>query len=403
MGPDEEVERDDKAPNTDTSDRGSDTARDDKPVSVRDSLRTAIREVESEDTDTDKDEKEIATKPAKEKKPKQAKVEDDNDEPDAGDDDTNLKEVKEPKKEVTAEVKAEPSKEKAPASVPKEVTDNWDKIPSSVQAYISKSVKDLTDTKSALGRREAQYRDMDTVLAQYEPSIRQLGVTPAQTVDRLFQWMNALAGPQKNMAIRQLANDFGISLEQSDQNTDTQQVNSQLPPELEQNIHALTNKVSFLEQQQEENRKKIAANTVNGWAGIQADGTFKNKPHFLKVRQAMYSLMASGAVPLIKDENGEDRLDLDGAYEAACYSNAEVRALLEQEKTAELKAKQEKDLEVKKQKDAEKIAAARKASGSIRPGAPARTVSGVPIKTNSKGQPTSVRDSIRAALRESAN
>jgi hypothetical protein len=385
------------------------------PPSVRESIQAAIKTT-SEDDDVS-GEREPPQQTKKEKSPKkEAKKDDvssdtkddtvdekeikasdiklasdDNDEEDAGDDDTNLETDDE------KEVKAQAPKEKAPASLPKEVTANWDKLPSDVRAYIAKSHKELTDTKSAFGRREAQYREMDTVLAQYKPSIDQLGVTPAQTVDRLFQWMNALAGPRKKEALRQLANDFGIQLDTPQQSQEIvddnqqQQTQYQRDPELDQTLQVVVNKLNGLEQQQIQVREQNAKNAVDTWAGLQPDGSYKNKPHLPLVRQVMHGLIASGSVPLI-----DGRIDLDGAYEAACYAHPEVRASLEQEK---LEARKAKLLE-KKKADEAAAAAAKKKNISIRPGAPARASSETTQKLNG---PISVRDSIKNAIRDAAN
>lgn len=392
------------------TDRGSETAENDKPQSVRDSIRSALKEHAEDDAD----DKEIKNVPEK-KKPVKASEKDDNDEEDAGDDDTSTEKdkkepvVKEPK-DTTEKVETVEKKEKtpAPASLPKEVTADWDKLPSSAQTYLTRVQKDLTDTKSMLGRIQAQSRDMDQVIAQYKPSIDQLGVTPAQTVDRLFQWMNGLSGPHKVSVARQLLQNFGIDLNQQQQqdtqdNQQQQQQQAYIPPEVSENLSALTNEVTALKQQQQQQRERAAAETVNSWAGLQPDGTYKNKPHYEKVRQSMFSLMASGAVPMIKDGYGNDRLDLDGAYEAACYANAEVRASLEQEKQEQLKEQQKKDAEAKKQREKEKVEAAKKASGSIKPGAPANTPNSNPAPRKNANGTVSVRDSIKHAFREVAN
>jgi hypothetical protein len=381
------------------------------PPSVRDSIHSAIKETEVEDNN-EPGKREPLQQTKKEKEPKKEakkvdvssdteddtekdikasdiKLASDNDEEDAGDDDTNLE------TEIEKEVKAETPKEKAPASLPKEVTANWDKLPSNVRTYITKSHKELTDAKSAFGRREAQYREMDTVLAQYEPSIRQLGVTPAQTVDRLFQWMNALVGPRKKEALRQLANDFGIQLDNPQQQQEIddnqqQQPQYQRDPEVDQVLNTVLTEVQSLKQQQVLVREQNAKNAVDTWAGLQPDGSYKNKPHLPLVRQVMHGLVASGSVPLV-----DGRIDLDGAYEAACYAHPEVRALLEQEKAEARKAKV---LEKKKAEEAAAVAAKKKAI-SIRPGAPAKPSDNLAKKSNG---PISVRDSIRSAIQEAA-
>lgn len=400
MGPDEEVERDDKV-TTQTDDRGPESVRDNKPVSVRDSLREAIRENDDDDASDIKDDKKITAKSEKKKPVKLATEIDDNDEEDAGDDDTSK-----PQKEkvVKEEIKTEPvvaeeKKTPAPANLPKEVTENWDKLPSNVQTYLTKQQKELTDAKSNMGRMQAHTRDLDAVLTQYEPAIRQLGVTPAQTVDRLFQWMNALAGPHKNVAIRQLAESFGISLEQSDQTQDNSQQQQQQVVS-DPRIDALIASQQKQEQQLQQQRERSAASTVNNWAGLQSDGTYKNKPHYGKVRNLMANLLAGGTIPMLVDPiSGEEKLDLDAAYDAAVYANTETRALLEQEKQEEAK----KEAEAKKQQNVQKLKAAKNAGSSIKPGAPAGNPNANPLPKKGQNGTVSVRDSIRHAIRENVN
>lgn len=286
-----------------------------------------------------------------------------------------------------------PVKEKAPSGLAKEVTDNWDKLPSEIRQYITRTQKEYSDTKAALGRREAQSRDMDTVLQTYEPAIRQLGVTPAQTVDRLFQWMNALAGPHKVQAAQQLLKDFGISLNQQADNFDpnfdpTKQtvVTDPKVAQLESTVQNLIAHQTEQQKRQEAEKAQAALETVNTWAGLQGDGTYKSKPHFESVRGLMFNLIQTGVVPLL---NG--RLDLDGAYEQACYAHPQIRAELEKEK-AVAKAKEAAS------RSAKEVEKAKKAGISLKGVSPSVVSDNKqPRKANGS---VSVRDSIVSAVQE---
>lgn len=391
-----------------------------EPESVRDSIRAAIEE-HQDDSSENRTEKETKV----EKETQENKQDTKSDESTVSDDKRQSKQsgdsssrLPDDTGEISKEVEAKPDKEaKAPSILPKEIQDNWNNIPEPARAHFTKVQKELADTKADLGRRTAHYKDLDEAIAPYADSIKQMGVTPAQTISRLFQWMNELSGPNKLDVIHQLARNFGMDLEgfyadvysqggqqqqQLQQTQQTQQGQQQqdqqyyTDPRLAEAVYGLNEELNQLKRNQDVQRQNSAAATVNTWAGLQADGSYSKKPHFAQVRQLMFSLLSSGAVPLV---NGN--LDLDAAYEQACYSHPEIRQELlaqqEQEKQASLKAAAEK----KAAEDRAKVAKANSLNASLRPSSPPNGVIGNNASKVNKGN--SVRDSIINAMREVNN
>ena len=388
-----------------------------KPLSVRDSIKAAWLEQEEKEEEEveEKDDKDTSDDDVSEDKIEEKTEEADKEQKtrkkdEASDEDDGLKASKEDKgEEVSEEVKdKQPAqKAKAPSSLPREVADSWNIIPSNVQQYITRTQKELSDSKAELGRKVAQYRDMDQIISHYEPAIRQYGTTPAQTVGRLFQWMDALAGPHKVVAFQQLAESFGVDLSSlsghQDQDIDprdtnqeyNQQVVYQTDPQLVQTVQQMQQHLQQQSQREQQSREANAEMTINNWAGLSRDENgivfYKNKPHFEKVRALMVSLLNSGTIPLI-----DGKLDLDTAYERACYASPEIRAEIERDSNLR-KAREAKEKQKREKEAAEK---ARSKGISIKPTAPSITNGSQSKKPNG---PISVRDSIRSAIAEASN
>jgi len=403
---------------------------EEQPLSVRDAIKAAVEEhtviddelkddAKEQDDSDDKSEQKIILD-------EEEKIKDDK---------TDVKDSKEKasakaSKEVEAKEKTSKeleAKEKAskeveakvvvPTTIPKEVQKDWAKLSSSTQQYITKSQKELSDTKAELGRKVAQYKDIDAAIAPYQGSIRQLGVTPAQTVDRLFQWMNALAGPNKYQAIQQLAQDFGIDLpalyvENSGNNQkqngavgQNQKTNYQddspqyqpVDPRLVTALESMYSEVSDLRSNHQRQRELTAEQSVSNWAGLQQDGTYKNKPYFSQVRQHMFNLLAGGSIPLV---NGS--LDLDAAYESACYTHPEIREQVLQERDNDKFANVEAARKQKVVENKAKVNKAKSLSVGLKPSSPSGDIS-EQANTRGKSNKSSVRDSIMSAIQEARN
>lgn len=327
---------------------------------------------------------------------------------------TETTESKEESEEASSEAEKEAKKERAqkefvPLGLPKEIRAKWNDIPSEAQLYIAKSQKELNDIKAEAGRKIASYRDMDAVLAPYIPQMQKIGVAPASVVQRLLQYSDALAGPQKYQALQQLAGDFNIDLGRfgGNQQTQTQEGhdNDQLAPEvvipqyIDENLHATNQKLDAIMNEfngmrlnQQNANDKAAEQAVNSWAGLDVStGQYKNKPYFPYVRQSMYQLIANGTVPVTNDG-----IDLDAAYDMACYLNPEIRERQAEEATAKVTNNRASKVD--------KINKSKTAGSSIKTGArilsSTESVRNSSSKSNSHAAGESVRDSLRRAITE---
>ena len=339
--------------------------------------------------------------PAEEKKEEKALVEEKIVEAKEG---IDKKETKEEKGVTEKETK----EKKVPFGIPKEIRANWQNFDENTQKYLAKVTKENLDLKSSEGRKYSHLRDIDAVLTPYTPEMQRIGVTPAQVVKRLLEYSDALASKQyKYAAVAKLAKDFDIDLtvfgnqrkdnqqqQQYEQQDDQQQLDQNyIPPELDNKLNMILDKFAQAETSQRSTNDKAASDYVNTWAGFNsATSEFEKKPYFPYVRQQMYQLIASGSVPFI---NGQ--IDLDGAYEAACHVNPEIREFILEDHTQSIA----KNMENKKQQQTQAIQKAKAAGASIRPGAPAPIQKQISnSRSNNSGQQTSVRDSLRQALSE---
>lgn len=297
------------------------------------------------------------------------------------------KEAKEPK-EV---------KEKIPAPDNWGKKNYWDKLPMEAQKDLIKREQEVSE---GIKKYADKAKESDEINSLFHPQERQWmqqnNTRTAQIVSELVNWNRALSHAQtpddKIKILTALGKQFGVDIsnvvpKQQDNNSQT---NTEVPEWATRLVDAVDGKFQTYEQQMQQQAQQAqqqeAANFVGDWS--------KDKPHFQKVKPLIYSLLTSGTVKL--KENGQ--LDLDRAYDLATKADPEVSALLEQEKT--LKKEQER-FEKEKKDAVEKKAKLDKAKGlnvSIRPNAPASNLNGkAPVRNN---QPVSVRDSIMQALAE---
>lgn len=391
MGPDKEVELADQQAVEHSQEQAQPSERVEREalqkLSVRDSIKSAFKE-QNEKEGEDK------LEPREAKAPKESIVKA------LVKEETQESKVSPESKAETPEAPVVAPIEKAPTGWSKEAVSQWDKLPSEIRQAITKSQKELTDRLSNQGREVAQAKEMQGVLEPYMPAIRQFNATPAQTVKRALEWMDALSGPQKETALLQLAQSFNIRVPQNNQQQqsnpqDTSQYyqpdqqQSVVDPRIDAKLSEIDQRFADLVQRQEQDKQNAANTFVNSWA--------RGKPHFEQVRIAMYGLISTGTIPLTTD----GQLDLDSAYAAACRAHPEISALIvaeaEEQRKIEAKAKVDK----KAEEDAKKLAAAKKAAGSLKSGAPT-----TPASSTNQRKPsgsTSVRDSIRGALQELNN
>jgi hypothetical protein len=299
----------------------------------------------------------------------------------------------------------------APTAWPKEAKEAWAALPEQVQKAV---LKREVDTQKGVDELKNKYSEIDQAIAPHVEAIRRHGHTPAQAVNQMFAWFQALAG-NPDVAFPALLRSFNFNpakLVPQQQAQPAAQPGSQAQPQvgadgkpvaqpegivppavqgyidqmsqkLAQLEHAFTQQIGQVQNTFQQQSEAKTQEVLMNWA--------KDKPHFEKVRVRMSQLIASGAVPL-KD----GRVDLDGAYEQAVWSMPEVRTELQ---AAEKKAQADAAIAAAaKEKAAQQAAAdkARKTDVSLRPSAPGQT----PVPARKKGR--TVRESIMDARDELA-
>ncbi len=303
-----------------------------------------------------------------------------------------------------AEPPAEPEPAPAPATPPpegwsKEAKAEWAKVPAAVQAAVSKREQDVNKGVQELRQR---YSDIDQALAPRMDVIRAHGHTPAQAVNQLFSWFEALNN-NPTVAFPALAQSFRFDLKSLLEAAPAApaapaeggQPEGEVPPAVQAYIKSIEQKLGGMEQaivqrfgalentfaqQSQAKTEEILAH----WA--------KDKPHYEEVRNLMAHLIGSGAVEALPD----GRADLDKAYDMALYANPQVRTqLLASQTQAAEKARKDRETA---EKTAQQALAdkARKTSVSLSPGAPGAVAAvGKP-----KGKGKSVKESLMDSITE---
>jgi len=291
----------------------------------------------------------------------------------------------------------------APEGWSKEAKAEAAKVPPAVQAAITKRETDMAKGVAEIKQR---YADMDQAIQPRVDLIRKHGHTPAQAVNQLFTWFEALANrpdqafpalmqsfrwdPRALLAhVQPAAKEPGAEGEQ--------QPAGDVPPAVQDYINkmelrqqqleqAVTQKFGHLENTFAEQSFAKTNDVLRNWS--------KDKPHFEDVRMAMAHFIGSGLVPPL--ENGS--ADLDKAYDMALYAMPDVRSKVLAEQSA--KATADRKAKAEAEKKAQQAAAdkARKTGLSITGGAPGAAVASQGKKPKSK----SVRESIEEARRELA-
>lgn len=342
-----------------------------KGESARESIIRALKQSNDEDTEEETEEKDDkSTNIEKAAKP----------------------EVKEEKKEVpkTATKSSPP-----PGWTPKAKA-VWATLPPEVQESVAKREQEASDGFKQYGARVKEYEELDNTFKPREQELQKMGVSKAQVVTQMFQWIDAFANPDKNYAKQQLiklGKNYGIDLEvkvapQATQTvTDPTKVETQVQtPEFklddQPEFKSLKETVAEIARKEEQQRKAAADTFLNNWS--------KDKPHFQAVRQNMFALLQSGAIAL---KNGE--LDLDSAYDQAVYANPTTRELVLKEKVDADAAKAQADKEKKELTNLRKVNKAKTASSSVTARAP--TGSSVP-NSGKNGKSPSIRESIKESI-----
>lgn len=372
-GAEEVIENDDTDTGDDTSIIENDNEEneddgDDKPKSVRDTLKAAFKEENAKVDAENKEEKED-NEPA-ESKPRVAKT-------------------KQPKAVIE---RGEP-----PGGWTDTAKKHWGNLPPEVIESVAKREKEASDGFAAHGEEKKRFKELDDILAPRREYFQRNGLSEGQVVGRMFNWMDGLAGANKVDVYKELGRSFGIDIaklaptpsKQTSDDTSAEAASQQvaIPDEVRNFFDTITNKVTTLEQTLTSQKEAEAANFVNNWA--------KDKTHYSKVRPLMFSLLNSGVIPL-KD----GALDLDEAYAQATYAHKETRELILKEEADKKAADAKAEADKKKVAQAERVRKANTANVSIKSKAPLARGDGSSHASMNGKKPISVKDSLRSAIRE---
>lgn len=187
--------------------------------------------------------------------------------------------------------------------------------------------KEVLKRESDFHKGVEQYREsanyaqtIKSVIAPYENTIKQVGVTPEVAVRELFKKDAELRHPDENVrraAIYQLARNAGIDLSRGMQQVDPNVLRvHQQKAELEQQLHQL--KTSHEQREQQE---------LNSFLEQSKQG----KEHFDTVRPEMAALLQAGTAK-----------DIDQAYDMAVWARPDLRQSLLAKQQEERKAEQVK-------------------------------------------------------------
>lgn len=286
----------------------------------------------------------------------------------------------------------------APASLSKEARAEWAKTPKVVQDAI---IKREADVSKGVEQLKANYAELDRVLAPRLETLKRTGHKPAEAVNQLFAWFEALSA-NPDVAFPALASSFKYDWQaklgkQPDPKANGKEAPEpqDIPPAVQQYVSGLEQKLAKLEGAMTEQLGSLQSNfatqsqnRTNEMLGQWS----KDKPHFEAVREKMARLIGAG-VGLKEDGS----VDLDTVYDEAVYANRETRELVLQEQQAKAEAVRKAKVEKEKQAQQAQADKARRTAVGLGTGAP-----GAPASPNAKTNKVrkSVRESILDAKEE---
>lgn len=393
-----------------------------QPLSLRDTIKTAFKEVEGDEV-IDREESpseakppketgdEIAQRLAKAREAKRAKAAAERVSgqapPQTREADKRLKPDNKQTDPTNQQLPKEgkPDDGKSPVDAPpfwkskgKQV---WDGLPVAAQEAIAQREKEVSDGFAYYGPRAKAFEELAKVIEPHMPAIQRFGVTVPQTIERLFGWMQAIANPDlraRGEAFKALARNFQVDLAQlmPQDGQHIPQEQSNQPPEWFSQYHAAVNTetnqlkqaIQGIYQQQQSQAAEAAGSYLGSWA--------KDKPYFEAVKPQMKYLVDTGQVGL----NAQGILDLDKAYEYAVANNAQIQAQMRADSEAKAQAEAAEAAQKKAKETAARLNRARNAGSSLRPSPPMTVTQPMARRPNGVAGRASVRDSLLQSMRE---
>jgi hypothetical protein len=250
---------------------------------------------------------------------------------------------------VIAHVDGEDSKEtplEAPKNWSEEVRSKFKDLPRDAQEYMLKRDKEMTADYTRKTQEVAQqrksYESLDKVIAPMRQQIAASGVGEAEYISRLLNADMALRNNPK-MAIKQLAQGYGIDLSSIEENVDWNDSDPQIT-QLQQQNQAILAELNQFKQQNLQSARQQTENQISTFAQSKDEKGNLKYPHFEQVRVKMGNLIDAGEAKGLEDAYAKSiRLD-DNLYKQSLDSQ---RKKAKAEEDAKRKAAVEKAKKVR--------------------------------------------------------
>ena len=191
----------------------------------------------------------------------------------------------------------------APKNWSEDVRSKFKDLPRDAQEYMLKRDKEMTADYTRKTQEVAEQRksfeSLDKVIAPMRQQIAASGVGEAEYISRLLNADMALRNNPK-MAIKQLAQGYGIDLSSIEETVDWNDSDPQITQLQQQNQAILAELNQFKRQNLQSARQQTEAQ-INGFAGAKDDKGNLKYPHFDKLRVKMGNLIDAGEAKGLED------------------------------------------------------------------------------------------------------
>ena len=259
-----------------------------EPISLRDTIENAI-----EVTDTNEPTESTLEAP-KTSRPRDESGKFAKSAPEAQDEAT---EVLEP--ETVQEVQAKPR----PSSWKKDYEEHWGKLDPTLQDYIQQREADYAKGVSTYKNQWDSAQPLIRAIEPFAPILQQHNIDPAQWISNLGRAHSVLAlgsSEQKQQMFAQLANDYGVSLNEVGGGYADPQFSL-----IAQELNQIKNQWNQFQTQQERTEQASLQNEIQSFS--------TDKPYFDEVRETMAGLLQAGMAN-----------DLQSAYDKAIRLNDNI-------------------------------------------------------------------------------
>ncbi len=218
---------------------------------------------------------------------------------------------------IVAHVDGEDSKEtplEAPKNWSEEVRSKFKDLPRDAQEYMLKRDKEMTADYTRKTQEVAQQRksfeSLDKVIAPMRQQIAASGIGEAEYISRLLNADMALRNNPK-MALKQLAQGYGIDLSSIEENVDWNDSDPQIT-QLQQQNQAILAELNQFKKQNLQSARQQTENQISAFAESKDEKGNLKYPHFEQVRVKMGNLIDAGEAKGLEDAYAKSiRLDDD--------------------------------------------------------------------------------------------